>query len=84
MTVTVSALNAIVVMYIHGWIMKAGFGCCFSSMLDATKIVPIEASPADVGSADADPTTQDTSPKKGFQEYAIQQAAYEVPLKANR
>ncbi|XP_031431515.1 zinc finger protein ZFAT isoform X2 [Clupea harengus] len=51
----------------------------------ATKIVPIEASPADIiPSADTDPGSQDTSQKRGYQEYAIQQAAYEVPLKSNR
>ncbi|KAL2084453.1 hypothetical protein ACEWY4_019971 [Coilia grayii] len=51
----------------------------------ATKIVPIEASPADIiVSADVDSTSQDTNQKKGYQEYAIQQAAYEVPLTSNR
>ncbi|XP_062394694.1 zinc finger protein ZFAT-like isoform X2 [Sardina pilchardus] len=51
----------------------------------ATKIVPIEASPADIiPSADVDPSSQDPSQKRGYQEYAIQQAAYEVPLKSNR
>lgn len=31
-----------------------------------------------------DGTAGDSTQKKGYQEYAIQQAAYEVPLKSNR
>ncbi|XP_036395514.1 zinc finger protein ZFAT-like isoform X2 [Megalops cyprinoides] len=51
----------------------------------ATKIVPIEALPADPSPAtDPDPNGQAAGLKKGYQEYAIQQAAYEVPLKSNR
>uniref|UniRef100_A0A674C5H1 Zinc finger and AT-hook domain containing n=1 Tax=Salmo trutta TaxID=8032 RepID=A0A674C5H1_SALTR len=49
----------------------------------ATRIVPIEATPAEpVATADTDP--QEAGQKRGFQEYSIQQAAYEVPLKSNR
>uniref|UniRef100_A0A8C7KHX5 Zinc finger and AT-hook domain containing n=1 Tax=Oncorhynchus kisutch TaxID=8019 RepID=A0A8C7KHX5_ONCKI len=49
----------------------------------ATRIVPIEATPAEpVAPADTDP--QEAGQKRGFQEYSIQQAAYEVPLKSNR
>ncbi|KAJ8415785.1 hypothetical protein AAFF_G00403420 [Aldrovandia affinis] len=51
----------------------------------ATKIVPIEAFPADPApSSDPDPSGQAAGLKRGYQEYAIQQAAYEVPLKSNR
>lgn len=31
-----------------------------------------------------DGTAEESTQKKGYQEYAIQQAAYEVPLKSNR
>ncbi|XP_041758507.1 zinc finger protein ZFAT [Coregonus clupeaformis] len=49
----------------------------------ATRIVPIEATPAEpVVTADTD--SQEAGQKRGFQEYSIQQAAYEVPLKSNR
>lgn len=62
-----------------------GVTVLFLQYAGATKIVPIEASPADIiPSADTDPGSQDTSQKRGYQEYAIQQAAYEVPLKSNR
>ncbi|KAJ8290748.1 hypothetical protein GJAV_G00017000 [Gymnothorax javanicus] len=51
----------------------------------ATKIVPIEAFPADTAlTAIPDPTDQAAGIKRGYQEYAIQQAAYQVPLKSNR
>ncbi|KAL7874979.1 hypothetical protein SRHO_G00059490 [Serrasalmus rhombeus] len=51
----------------------------------ATKIVPIEAAPAEeVIPPDATAESQEPALKKGYQEYAIQQAAYEVPLKSNR
>jgi hypothetical protein len=54
-----------------------------SVYLGATRIVPIEATPAEpVTPADTDP--QEAGQKRGFQEYSIQQAAYEVPLKSNR
>ncbi|KAI4882454.1 hypothetical protein NFI96_033348 [Prochilodus magdalenae] len=49
----------------------------------ATKIVPIEAAPAEAV-IPADATAEESALKKGYQEYAIQQAAYEVPLKSNR
>uniref|UniRef100_A0A4W5MC03 Zinc finger and AT-hook domain containing n=1 Tax=Hucho hucho TaxID=62062 RepID=A0A4W5MC03_9TELE len=48
----------------------------------ATRIVPIEATPAEPDATDTDP--QEAGQKRGFQEYSIQQAAYEVPLKSNR
>ncbi|XP_030638220.1 zinc finger protein ZFAT [Chanos chanos] len=51
----------------------------------ATKIVPIEAATAEPApQADADTGSQEAGSKRGYQEYAIQQAAYEVPLKSNR
>uniref|UniRef100_W5LEF6 Zinc finger and AT-hook domain containing n=1 Tax=Astyanax mexicanus TaxID=7994 RepID=W5LEF6_ASTMX len=51
----------------------------------ATKIVPIEAAPAEaVIPPETTASSQVPEPKKGYQEYAIQQAAYEVPLKSNR
>lgn len=49
----------------------------------ATKIVPIEAAPAEEVMPH-EGTAEDSTHKKGYQEYAIQQAAYEVPLKSNR
>ncbi|XP_017327742.1 zinc finger protein ZFAT [Ictalurus punctatus] len=49
----------------------------------ATKIVPIEAAPAEEV-MQPDGTAEESTQKKGYQEYAIQQAAYEVPLKSNR
>ncbi|KAJ8288164.1 hypothetical protein COCON_G00008230 [Conger conger] len=51
----------------------------------ATRIVPIEAFPADTApSTEPSPSDQATGVKRGYQEYAIQQAAYEVPLKSFR
>ncbi|XP_015212586.1 zinc finger protein ZFAT isoform X1 [Lepisosteus oculatus] len=51
----------------------------------ATKIVPIEASPAETAPVvDSESTGPDTGLKRGYQEYAIQQTAYELPLKSNR
>ncbi|KAL4616892.1 zinc finger protein ZFAT isoform X1 [Arapaima gigas] len=51
----------------------------------ATKIVPIEACPAEPGpTTEPDPGGPEAGLKRGYQEYAIQQAAYEVPLKSNR
>ncbi|KAL0963531.1 hypothetical protein UPYG_G00307630 [Umbra pygmaea] len=49
----------------------------------ATRIVPIEASPAEPAPP-ASSDSQEPGQKRGFQEYAIQQAAYQVPLKSNR
>ncbi|XP_028836107.1 zinc finger protein ZFAT [Denticeps clupeoides] len=53
----------------------------------ATKIVPIEASPAEpVPASDIslDPSSLDSGQIKGYQEYAIQQIAFEAPPKSNR
>ncbi|XP_035281526.1 zinc finger protein ZFAT-like isoform X5 [Anguilla anguilla] len=51
----------------------------------ATKIVPIEAFPADpTPSTEPDSSDPAAGIKRGYQEYAIQQAAYEMPLKSNR
>ncbi|XP_060726877.1 zinc finger protein ZFAT-like isoform X1 [Tachysurus vachellii] len=47
------------------------------------KIVPIEAAPAEAVMLPEEPAGESMQ-KKGYQEYAIQQAAYEVPLKSNR
>lgn len=47
------------------------------------KIVPIEAAPAEAVMLPEE-SAGESMQKKGYQEYAIQQAAYEVPLKANR
>ncbi|XP_051791971.1 zinc finger protein ZFAT-like isoform X2 [Erpetoichthys calabaricus] len=51
----------------------------------ATKIVPIEATPAEIAPA-VEPNTsaQDTGAKRGYQEYSIQQASFEKPMKSNR
>ncbi|KAJ8013244.1 hypothetical protein DPEC_G00051250 [Dallia pectoralis] len=49
----------------------------------ATRIVPIEAVPAEPA-LPVDTDSQEVEQKRGFQEYAIQQAAYQVPLKSNR
>ncbi|XP_062847085.1 zinc finger protein ZFAT-like [Trichomycterus rosablanca] len=51
----------------------------------ATKIVPIEASPAEAATAAGGSTDpQEPALKKGYQEYVIHQAAYEAPLTSNR
>nr|XP_023668819.1 zinc finger protein ZFAT isoform X1 [Paramormyrops kingsleyae] len=51
----------------------------------ATKIVPIEASPAEPApTTEPEASSEAAGQKRGYQEYAIQQAAYEVPLKSNR
>ncbi|XP_052000064.1 zinc finger protein ZFAT-like [Xyrauchen texanus] len=51
----------------------------------ASKIVPIEAAPAEPPTqTDAAAGSQEAALKRGYQEYAIQQAAFEVPLKSNR
>ncbi|XP_073703920.1 zinc finger protein ZFAT [Garra rufa] len=55
------------------------------AMPGASKIVPIEAAPAEPSTqTDADAGSQEAAMKRGYQEYAIQQAAYEAPLKSNR
>lgn len=51
----------------------------------ASKIVPIEAAPAEPSTqTDEAAGSQEAAMKRGYQEYAIQQAAYEAPLKSNR
>ncbi|XP_066539989.1 zinc finger protein ZFAT-like isoform X2 [Hoplias malabaricus] len=51
----------------------------------ATKIVPVEGAPAKaVTQPDSTTDSPESGLKKGYHEYAIQQAAYEVPLKSNR
>uniref|UniRef100_A0A673JCA0 Zinc finger protein ZFAT-like n=1 Tax=Sinocyclocheilus rhinocerous TaxID=307959 RepID=A0A673JCA0_9TELE len=55
------------------------------AMPGASKIVPIEAAPAEPSTQTvADAGSQEAAMKRGYQEYAIQQAAYEAPLKSNR
>uniref|UniRef100_A0A8C2EI12 Zinc finger and AT hook domain containing n=1 Tax=Cyprinus carpio TaxID=7962 RepID=A0A8C2EI12_CYPCA len=55
------------------------------AMPGASKIVPIEAAPAEPSTQTvADAGSQEAAVKRGYQEYAIQQAAYEEPLKSNR
>uniref|UniRef100_A0A8C1SXD2 Zinc finger and AT hook domain containing n=1 Tax=Cyprinus carpio TaxID=7962 RepID=A0A8C1SXD2_CYPCA len=54
------------------------------AMPGASKIVPIEAAPAEPSTQTvADAGSQEAAMKRGYQEYAIQQAAYEAPLKSN-
>ncbi|XDB57255.1 hypothetical protein ABFV05_010871 [Capra hircus] len=50
----------------------------------ATKIVPVEAGPPETGAADPEATAADLAPRRGYQEYAIQQTAYEQPMKSSR
>uniref|UniRef100_A0A671Q2P5 Zinc finger protein ZFAT-like n=1 Tax=Sinocyclocheilus anshuiensis TaxID=1608454 RepID=A0A671Q2P5_9TELE len=55
------------------------------AMPGASKIVPIKAAPAEPSTQTvADTGSQEAAMKRGYQEYAIQQAAYEAPLKSNR
>ncbi|XP_077068608.1 zinc finger protein ZFAT isoform X3 [Siphateles boraxobius] len=55
------------------------------AMPGASKIVPIEAAPAEPSTqTDEAAGSQEAAMKRGYQEYAIQQAAYEAPLKSNR
>lgn len=61
--------------------MNVLWRCSF--IIGATKIVPIEAAPAEAV-IQPDATVGESTQKKGYQEYAIQQAAYEAPLKSNR
>lgn len=55
----------------------------YEAIPGASKIVPIEATPAEP-STQTDPpeVSQEALLKRGYQEYAIQQAVYEVPLKS--
>ncbi|XP_070604432.1 zinc finger protein ZFAT [Erythrolamprus reginae] len=51
----------------------------------ATKIVPVEAaSPKNEQSVNSETSAADPSQRKGYQEYAIQQAPYEQPMKSSR
>ncbi|KAI5772552.1 ZFAT protein [Gulo gulo luscus] len=50
----------------------------------ATKIVPVEAGPPETGAANPEATTADLAPRRGYQEYAIQQTPYEQPMKSSR
>ncbi|XP_049621521.1 zinc finger protein ZFAT isoform X1 [Suncus etruscus] len=50
----------------------------------ATKIVPVEAGPPETGAANPEPTAADLAPRRGYQEYAIQQTPYEQPMKSSR
>ncbi|XP_004743650.1 zinc finger protein ZFAT [Mustela putorius furo] len=50
----------------------------------ATKIVPVEAGPPETGAANPEATTADLVPRRGYQEYAIQQTPYEQPMKSSR
>ncbi|XP_054984580.1 zinc finger protein ZFAT [Sorex araneus] len=50
----------------------------------ATKIVPVEAGPPETGAANPETTTADVAPRRGYQEYAIQQTPYEQPMKSSR
>ncbi|XP_048214425.1 zinc finger protein ZFAT [Perognathus longimembris pacificus] len=51
----------------------------------ATKIIPVEAGPPDAGAANPETSTADlVLPRRGYQEYAIQQTPYEQPMKSSR
>ncbi|XP_029779438.1 zinc finger protein ZFAT isoform X2 [Suricata suricatta] len=50
----------------------------------ATKIVPVEAGPPETGAAHPEATPADLAPRRGYQEYAIQQTPYEQPMKSSR
>uniref|UniRef100_A0A8C3YPP8 Zinc finger protein ZFAT n=1 Tax=Catagonus wagneri TaxID=51154 RepID=A0A8C3YPP8_9CETA len=50
----------------------------------ATKIVPVEAGPPETGAADPEAAVADLAPRRGYQEYAIQQTPYEQPMKSSR
>ncbi|KAM9387693.1 zinc finger protein ZFAT [Phaethornis superciliosus] len=50
----------------------------------ATKIVPVEAASQESEPATPEPTSQDSSQRKGYQEYAIQQTPYEQAMKSSR
>ncbi|XP_025778768.1 zinc finger protein ZFAT [Puma concolor] len=49
----------------------------------ATKIVPVEAGPPETGTANPEATPADLAPRRGYQEYAIQQTPYEQPMKSS-
>ncbi|XP_039096134.1 zinc finger protein ZFAT isoform X3 [Hyaena hyaena] len=50
----------------------------------ATKIIPVEAGPPETGAANPEATPADPAPRRGYQEYAIQQTPYEQPMKSSR
>ncbi|XP_037357388.1 zinc finger protein ZFAT [Talpa occidentalis] len=50
----------------------------------ATKIVPVEAGPPETGAANPEAPAADLAPRRGYQEYAIQQTPYEQPMKSSR
>uniref|UniRef100_A0A8D2DB03 Zinc finger protein ZFAT n=1 Tax=Sciurus vulgaris TaxID=55149 RepID=A0A8D2DB03_SCIVU len=50
----------------------------------ATKIIPVEAGPPETGAANPETTAADLVPRRGYQEYAIQQTPYEQPMKSSR
>ncbi|XP_055482690.1 zinc finger protein ZFAT [Psammomys obesus] len=50
----------------------------------ATKIIPVEAGPPETGAASPETTAADLVPRRGYQEYAIQQTPYEQPMKSSR
>ncbi|XP_012578353.1 PREDICTED: zinc finger protein ZFAT [Condylura cristata] len=50
----------------------------------ATKIVPVEAGPPETGAANPETPAAGLAPRRGYQEYAIQQTPYEQPMKSSR
>ncbi|XP_036904488.1 zinc finger protein ZFAT [Sturnira hondurensis] len=50
----------------------------------ATKIVPVEAGPPETGAANPEAASAERAPRRGYQEYAIQQTPYEQPMKSSR
>ncbi|XP_010210352.1 PREDICTED: zinc finger protein ZFAT [Tinamus guttatus] len=50
----------------------------------ATKIVPVEATPQESEPKTPETTVQDSSQRRGYQEYAIQQTPYEQAMKSSR
>lgn len=50
----------------------------------ATKIVPVEAGPPETGATNPEATSAERAPRRGYQEYAIQQTPYEQPMKSSR
>uniref|UniRef100_A0A5F9D6P9 Zinc finger protein ZFAT n=1 Tax=Oryctolagus cuniculus TaxID=9986 RepID=A0A5F9D6P9_RABIT len=55
-----------------------------ASISGTTKIVPVEAGPPETGAANPETTAADLVPRRGYQEYAIQQTPYEQPMKSSR
>nr|XP_003467415.2 zinc finger protein ZFAT [Cavia porcellus] len=50
----------------------------------ATKIIPVEAGPPETGAANPETSAVDLVPRRGYQEYAIQQTPYEQLMKSSR